>query len=115
MSVPVPRIDPEVLDTAVLREMQENFGADRVGDLLGLLARELSERFRPNETDRSRIAHDAHAMISAAGMLGFVGLSSLCRQVEAAAHAGSDLVPLIHRLEVERATTLNTIRELRAA
>ncbi|MDP4023665.1 PAS domain-containing protein [Methylobacterium sp. NEAU 140] len=108
-------VDPAVLDAAVLRAMEESFGNDRVGGLLDLLANELSERFRPTETDRLQIAHDAHAMVSAAGMLGFVGLSRLCREVEAAAHAGDDLMPLVRRLEVQRATTLRTIRKLRAA
>jgi CheY-like chemotaxis protein len=108
-------VDPAVLDAAVLAEMETSFGTDQVGGLLDLLANELSERFRPSETDRLQIAHDAHAMVAAAGLLGFVGLSSLCREVEAAAHAGADLVPLIRRLEVQRATTLRAIRQLRAA
>ncbi|MGH1569999.1 PAS domain-containing protein [Methylobacterium sp. P31] len=109
------QVDSAVLDAAVLNEMEASFGADRVGALLDLLANELSERFRPSETDRLQIAHDAHALVAAAGLLGFVGLSSLCREVEAAAHAGADLMPLIRRLEVQRATTLRAIRQLRAA
>ncbi len=108
-------VDPAVLDAAVLADMETSFGTDQVGGLLDLLSNELSERFRPSETDRLQIAHDAHAMVAAAGLLGFVGLSSLCREVEAAAHAGADLVPLIRRLEVQRATTLRAIRQLRAA
>jgi PAS domain S-box-containing protein len=109
------QVDSAILDAAVLTEMEANFGADRVGALLDLLANELSERFRPSETDRRQIAHDAHALVAAAGLLGFVGLSSLCREVEAAAHAGTDLMPLIRRLEVQRATALRAIRQLRAA
>jgi PAS domain S-box-containing protein len=108
-------LDAAVLDAAVLSEMELTFGRDRVGALLDLLANELSERFRPSETDRLQIAHDAHALVSAAALLGFVGLSSLCREVEAAAHGGGDLTPLIRRLEVQRATTLRAIRQLRAA
>ncbi|MCJ2056545.1 ATP-binding protein [Methylobacterium sp. J-048] len=108
-------VDPGVLDATVLTDMETSFGTDQVGALLDMLANELSERFRPSETDRLQIAHDAHAMVAAAGLLGFVGLSSLCREVEAAAHAGADLVPLIRRLEVQRATTLRAIRQLRAA
>ena len=111
----VPEVDSAVLDAAVLTEMRASFGADRVAALLDLLANELSERFRPTETDRLQIAHDAHALVAAAGLLGFVGLSSLCREVEAAAHAGADLMPLIRRLEVQRATALRAIRQLRAA
>ena len=109
------QVDTAVLDAAVLSEMEASFGTDRVGALLDLLANELAERFRPSETDRLQIAHDAHALVAAAGLLGFVGLSSLCREVEAAAHAGADLMPLIRRLEVQRATALRAIRQLRAA
>ena len=111
----IAQVDSAVLDAAVLTEMEASFGADRVAALLDLLANELSERFRPSETDRLQIAHDAHALVAAAGLLGFVGLSSLCREVEAAAHAGADLMPLIRRLEVQRATALRAIRQLRAA
>ncbi|MEE7438838.1 ATP-binding protein [Methylobacterium oryzae] len=111
----LPQVDSAVLDAAVLTEMEASFGTDRVGALLDLLANELSERFRPSETDRLQIAHDAHALVAAAGLLGFVGLSSLCREVEAAAHAGADLMPLIRRLEIQRATALRAIRQLRAA
>jgi len=111
----LPDIDSAVLDAAVLTDMRASFGSDRVGALLDLLANELSERFRPSETDRLQIAHDAHALVAAAGLLGFVGLSSLCREVEAAAHAGADLMPLIRRLEIQRATALRAIRQLRAA
>ncbi|MCJ2068427.1 PAS domain-containing protein [Methylobacterium sp. J-030] len=109
------QVDAAILDAAVLTEMEANFGAARVGALLDLLANELAERFRPSETDRLQIAHDAHALVAAAGLLGFVGLSSLCREVEAAAHAGADLMPLIRRLEIQRATALRAIRQLRAA
>jgi signal transduction histidine kinase/DNA-binding NarL/FixJ family response regulator len=109
------QVDAAILDATVLTEMEASFGSDRVGALLDLLANELSERFRPSETDRRQIAHDAHALVAAAGLLGFVGLSSLCREVEAAAHAGADLMPLIRRLEVQRATALRAIRQLRAA
>ena len=107
--------DPAVLDPAVLGELEASLGSERVGGLLELLASELAERFCPSETDRTQIAYDAHTMVSAAGMLGFVGLSGLCREVETAANAGKDLMPLIRRLEVQRATALRAIRKLRAA
>ncbi|MFD0934506.1 Hpt domain-containing protein, partial [Methylobacterium trifolii] len=106
-------IEPAILDRSKLAGLRHSFGAARVEGLLELLAEEVRERFQPGETDRNQIAHDAHALTSAAGMLGFVGLSSLCREVEAAAHADSDLAPLIRRLEVQKASTLSAIRRLR--
>ncbi|MCJ2084803.1 PAS domain S-box protein [Methylobacterium sp. E-005] len=110
-----PRIDPTVLDTVVLTEMKESFGAIRFSDMLGLLASELAERLRPHETDRQQIAYDAHTLVSAAGALGFVGLSRLCHEVEIAARAGADLTSLIECLVEQRASTLQVIQELRAA
>lgn len=110
-----PSHDPQTLDAEVLETMRSRFGQDRVDGLLDMLAGELSQRFRLAINDRQEIAHDAHAMVSAAGMLGFAGLSDLCRELEAAAHAGGDLSHLIRRLEVQRAKTLRIIRSIRAA
>ena len=110
-----PSVDPQTLDAGVLDTMRLRFGQERVDGLLDMLAGELSQRFRLPTNDRQEIAHDAHAMVSAAGMLGFAGLSDLCRELEAAAHAGGDLSQLIRRLEVQRARALRVIRTLRAA
>jgi PAS domain S-box-containing protein len=110
-----PPAEGETLDAAVLDGMRSKFGAERVDGLLDMLAGELSQRFRLSVTDRQEIAHDAHAMVSAAGMLGFGGLSELCRELEAAANSGSDLAHLIRRLEIQRAKTLRIIRTMRAA
>jgi CheY-like chemotaxis protein len=120
--VDLPPVDPPPFapdgrthDAAVLEAMRAKFGSARVDGLLDLLAGELSQRFRLALTDRQEIAHDAHAMVSAAGMLGFAGLSDLCRELEAAAHAGDDLSQLIRRLEVQRAKALRVIRTIRVA
>ncbi|WP_375464780.1 ATP-binding protein [uncultured Methylobacterium sp.] len=107
--------EPMVLDRGVYGALESNFGRAHAGVLLDLMANELRERFRPGETDRVQVAHDAHALISAAGMLGFADLSRLCRAIEVAAHADADLDPLIRRLEVQRAEVLAVIGRLRAA
>ncbi|MBE7196932.1 MAG: PAS domain-containing protein [Parafilimonas terrae] len=114
---PAPPMPSDALthDGAVLEAMRAKFGSGRVDGLLDLLAGELTQRFRLTVLDRVEIAHDAHAMVSAAGMLGFGGLSDLCRELEAAAHAGDDLSHLIRRLEVQRAKALRVIRTIRAA
>jgi CheY-like chemotaxis protein len=114
-SAPVMQIDPTVLDGAVLAEMEASFGAERLGGMLDLLASELAERFRSDTSDREQIAYDAHAMVSAAGTLGFVGLASLCREIEAAVRADADLTLLIDSMERQRALTLRTIQTLKAA
>ncbi len=68
-----PKVDPQILDADVLDGMRLRFGPERVNGLLDMLAGELSQRFRTAANDRNEIAHDAHAMVSAAGMLGFAG------------------------------------------
>ncbi|WP_236960942.1 Hpt domain-containing protein [Methylobacterium durans] len=102
-------------DRSALAALEENIGPVRLNGLLSLLAGELGERFRPGETDRAQIAHDAHAMVSAAGVLGFTGLSALCREIEAAANSGADLSASLSRLETLRTATLAAIRDLQAA
>ncbi|MCJ2108535.1 response regulator, partial [Methylobacterium sp. E-041] len=104
-----------VLDGAVFSALKEGFGLERVATLLDLMGSELRDRFRSDEDDRVQVAHDAHALVSAAGMLGFTRLSRLCREIEVAANGDGDLRPLIHRLEVQRAEVLGTIHELKAA
>ncbi|GLS42323.1 hypothetical protein GCM10007884_03080 [Methylobacterium brachythecii] len=115
------RLREAILDEETFSSIKERMGADRIQSLLLLLEEELQARFaamevdRVDAVDRAQLAHDAHAMVSAAGILGFVGLSRLCREVEAACHAGDDLVPLIRRLSELRGGAIQTIQELRAA
>ncbi|MCE4223706.1 PAS domain-containing protein [Methylobacterium sp. C25] len=110
-----------ILDQDAFASIKERMGADRIQALLVLLEEELQARFAATDlqnsdvVDRAQLAHDAHAMVSAAGILGFVRLSRLCREVEAACHAGDDLVPLIRRLAELRGGAIQTIQELRAA
>ena len=119
--VPAPVAPPAsetqntVLDAAVYAALKEGFGPARVATLLDLMGSELRDRFRTAETDRVQAGQDAHALISAAGMLGFTRLSGLCREIEAAALGGADLRPLLQRLEVHRAEVLGAIRKLNAA
>jgi HPt (histidine-containing phosphotransfer) domain-containing protein len=54
-------------------------------------------------------------MVAAAGVLGFVGISSLCREIETACRSGGDVLPLIRHFSALRRDTLGTIRALRAA
>jgi CheY-like chemotaxis protein len=111
-----------VLDRAAFAAVQDTMGRERVLSLLSLLELDLELRFlpegaEPNRTDfdREQLAYDAHAMVAAAGALGFVALSDLCREIEAACRDGGDLPALIQRLVTLRLDTLGTIRALRAA
>lgn len=113
---------PGLLDESVFASLRETVGQDHARTLLAMLADELVDRFGPSAQavepmgiDRAELAYDAHVMVSAAGLLGFVGLSDLCREIEGACRSGADLAPLVRRLAVVRDGTLGTIRMLRAA
>ncbi|NGM37807.1 response regulator [Methylobacterium sp. DB0501] len=110
---PVPV--PVLVDAEAFAEARTLMGPERIDALLGLLAAELEQRFRARSGDRAGLAHDAHAMISAAGLLGFTGLSDLCREIEEACRAGADLPDLQCRIEAARAAALAQIETLRAA
>jgi PAS domain S-box-containing protein len=105
------------IDRAILDEMTAMVGRDRMGDLLAMLARELEQRFGPGaaEGGRERLMLDAHAMVSAASMVGFTGLAETCRSVEAACRAGDDVAPLRRTLQARAAETIAAIAALRAA
>ncbi|MCJ2129963.1 PAS domain S-box protein [Methylobacterium sp. E-045] len=113
---------PTILDREIYDSLVDMVGPDRATVLLSMLADELVDRFGPSPkaVDLSGVepvdlAYDAHVMVSAAGLLGFVGLSDLCREIETACRSGGDLAPLVQRLAVIRDGTLGTIRMLQAA
>jgi len=104
------------LDRTVLDEMTEMVGRDRMRGLLAMLARELTQRFGADAADhgRERLMLDAHAMVSAASMVGFVTLADTCRAVEAACRAAEDVAPLLGPLQAQVAATIAEIEALRA-
>ncbi|URD39891.1 Hpt domain-containing protein [Methylobacterium tardum] len=85
-------------------------------DLLAMLARELAQRFGPDAADhgRERLMLDAHAMVSAASMVGFAALADTCRSVEAACRAADDVTPLLGPLQAQATATIAEIEALRA-
>ena len=54
-------------------------------------------------------------MVSAAGLLGFVGVAWLCREIESACRDGAEVEPLVRRLAALREGVLREVRALRAA
>ncbi|AWN52708.1 ATP-binding protein [Methylobacterium sp. 17Sr1-1] len=106
---------PALIDFEAFAAARTLMGPERIDGLLGMLAAELEQRFRARSGDRAGLARDAHAMIAAAGLLGFTGLSDLCREIEGACLAGADLPELQRRIEAARAAALEQIETLRAA
>ncbi|BCM85462.1 ATP-binding protein [Methylobacterium indicum] len=106
---------PALVDFEAFAAARSLMGPERIDGLLAMLATELEQRFRARSGDRAGLARDAHAMISAAGLLGFTGLSDLCREIEGACLSGADLPDLQRRIEAARAAALAQIETLRAA
>jgi HPt (histidine-containing phosphotransfer) domain-containing protein len=105
------------VDLAVFEDLQEMVGHERMVGLLTMLAEELANRFGPSPQarDREQIAGDAHAMVSAASMVGFVSLADLCREVEAACRLGEGHEPLVEQLRTRSAETIAEIEIMCAA
>jgi signal transduction histidine kinase/CHASE2 domain-containing sensor protein/FixJ family two-component response regulator/HPt (histidine-containing phosphotransfer) domain-containing protein len=107
----VPSLDKQVLD-----ELSTALGSDAVGGLLDKLAGMLETRSIEKSAswnDTQKLAQDAHALISAAGMLGFRQLSSLCRELESACHSGREFDELLRSVAVERERALRDIGTLK--
>lgn len=105
------------IDLPVFEDLKQMVGHERMLDLMVMLADELAQRFSPcsNQRAREQVASDAHAMVSAASMVGFSSLANLCREVEAACRADDDFEPLLAKLCARSTETIAEIAALRAA
>lgn len=112
----VPLSGP-VLDVNVYESLQDLIGEKKVADLIARLANELQSRFATvaDDRERERLAQDAHAMVSMAGMLGFSDLAEVCRELEEASATSHELSRQLARLQSARTVALNRIAKLRAA
>ncbi|WP_407523823.1 ATP-binding protein [Methylobacterium oryzisoli] len=111
-ATPVPLVQAEpILDRAVFEEMLEVTGREAMLGLLVRLAADLRSRFG-EAVGRERLTADAHAMMSVAGLLGFIGLAQVCRDLEQACTAQQDLESILIRLAEARCATLTEITRL---
>ena len=112
----VPLLGP-VLDVDVYESLQNLIGEKKVADLIARLASELQSRFATlvDDRERERLAQDAHAMVSMAGMLGFSDLAEVCRELEEASATSHELSRQLARLQSARKVALDRIAQLRAA
>ena len=117
LPAPAQATGPAILDRATFEEVAAAVGPERMLQLLATLAKELGERFGAEGTlpERAQLAHDAHAMISASGVLGFRHFADLCREVEIACEERRSLEPALGRLRAMRGAVLREIETLCAA
>lgn len=107
---------PTTIDPTVRDGMLTMVGRERFHGMLAMLADELTQRFADNaHIDPVQLAYDAHAMVSAAGALGFLELAGICRDIEKACLMGMDYAAMLPTLGNVRDRTLQEITALRTA
>ncbi len=101
---------------SVFDEMLYMTGHERMIGLLAMLAEELTHRFGPSSLshERKQIADNAHAMVSAASMVGFASLAARCREVEAACASNEDYTVTFAALRAHSSETIAAIEILRS-
>jgi PAS domain S-box-containing protein len=114
---PAPQDVTGTLDLSTYREVAAVVGPERMRQLLVTLAKELAERFGTEDAppEPEQLAHDAHAMISASGVLGFTAFALLCREVEQACGERRSYASALARLHAMRRDVMDEIALLRAA
>jgi PAS domain S-box-containing protein len=109
----------DVLDRETYDRLADMFGpaemAGLLNALLALLDESLGEEGALTSRDPGRLAADAHKLVSAAGMLGFLALSQRCTALEQACLSGHGIDEALQAVLAERRTTLTTISALQAA
>lgn len=85
-SVRTATFDPETL-----AELEDLFGRPHLMELLGVLDREIAIRLDPPASEPSRLARDAHVLVSSSGALAFNDLSGACVALEQACLNGAGI------------------------
>lgn len=103
-------------DRTTFEALAEPMGAAGALRLLSAFARDLEARFGGDagEPDATTLGRHAHALVSAASMLGFDGFAALCREAEAAEGA-DDVARLAASLKAGGRQVLVTVEKLQAA
>lgn len=106
-----PRIDRQAFESIL-----SLLGPEKTDTLLERLAQQLREfeTVEQDAGDRQEIARKAHAMISAAGLLGLTHLSGICRAIEDRCLAEGDITAPLARLAEARPAALDEIDAIRA-
>lgn len=110
--------DAPPLDSEAYERIRETLGPEQMGEMLAMLSDLLTRRFaeeRLVQDDPQGLAGEAHGVVSAAGMLGFMALSRRCAELEAACRSGEGLAEAVASVRAARREALAVIARLRAA
>jgi DNA-binding response OmpR family regulator len=110
---PAPSLDASTF-TGV-RDMMGEAGVKRLLERLEGRLREALAGMPAHAEDRQSLAREAHALVSACGMLGFLPLSQMFRDLEAACLGGADLDPILNHAQGALESALDEIAVLRQA
>ena len=110
---PAASLDPEVLGN--LREIMGQAGVGRLLERLEGRLKEVLVELPGSAEDRQALARDAHTLVSACGMLGFLPLSDLFRELEEACLRDDDLPPILQRVQTAMTAALGKIAALKEA
>ena len=109
-------LDVGHLDRKTFDALAEPMGPAATQRLLAAFARELQARLggEAGEPDATRMAADAHALVSASSMLGFGAFAALCREVQEA-HDAKETGRLAASLKAGGRQVLATVEKIAAA
>ena len=104
------------IDLKVLAELREAMG-EGFGDVVDLFIRSTPElvgklKAATAQRDAKLLFQTAHTLKSSSGNLGALGLSALCRELEALGRKGETLgcLELVARIELEYAAVQETLK-----
>jgi CheY-like chemotaxis protein len=109
---------PEILDAAVFDDLSAMVGRDRTLWMLDKLVESVTRLQKADAGgphDRQQLARDAHSLVSAAGMLGFMELSGAYSELERACVEGSDVAGALDRVKWAGNQALAEISSLKNA
>jgi HPt (histidine-containing phosphotransfer) domain-containing protein len=115
--VEAPSVSRSSYDDQVYRELAVLLGPDKIARLLDKLAAQLEHDFFAQDwarEERSELARRAHSFVSQAGMLGFLELSEVCRDIETACLSGGTIESLMERSKSIRDQALADIARLKS-
>jgi CheY-like chemotaxis protein/HPt (histidine-containing phosphotransfer) domain-containing protein len=105
-----------VLDAQTHGDLASLLGAERLSHLLEKFEAQLAASFAEDSSgklDRMGLAREAHALISQAGMLGFLELSAVCRDLESACLANASVTDVLGRARKAKDRTLEEVFRLK--